>query len=88
MKKRYILILVFLLIIITYLILNPTWIIKPKYMIDSRYCEQDNDCVPQGDSCSIVNIYNYKESYVVCDINIPGAKCFENKCVGLYYEGN
>jgi len=56
------------------------WLTKPKYMSDPEYCEQDSDCVVDGNNCRAVNKYNFKESRHVCMLETCGAFCENNQC--------
>lgn len=52
-----------------------------KYINDPLYCEQDSDCVIQGNSCDVVNKYNYEESKFACQLAICNPTCNgNNKC--------
>jgi len=58
------------------------WVLvaKGRYIIDSKYCEQDSDCVVDGDNCGAVNKYHYRESEFQCRIRTCGAGCDDNQC--------
>ncbi len=67
--------------VLIYLVINPAWITHTKYMLDDKYCESDEDCVIDGDSCDVINKYNYKESQFACQWTICNTHCNKNKCV-------
>ena len=49
-------------------------------MSDAKYCEQDLDCVVNGNNCSATNKYNFKKSSGQCEWITYGAFCQNNQC--------
>lgn len=51
-----------------------------KYIEDPLYCEQDSDCVVQGNNCVVVNTLHFEESWSGCEQVTCGSVCRNNHC--------